>query len=146
MVAAREHFLGRGYYRPLAESVRSLAGQGDGPGRGLVVDLAGGTGYYLAEILEALPRRNGLCIDLSLPALRRAARAHPRGAALAADVWQRLPLAARSAALVLSVFGPRNPAEIDRILTPDGALIIAAPVPAGSRTRSAVTPRRMSPR
>src|SRR5271154_4375696 len=130
MVAAREHFLGRGYYRPLAESMRSLARQCAGTGRGLVVDLAGGTGYYLAEILEALPGRHGLCIDLSLPALRRAARAHPRGAALAADVWQRLPLAARSAALVLSVFGPRNPAEIDRILTADGALIIAAPGPA----------------
>jgi len=133
MVAAREHFLGHGYYRPLAASMRSLAGQCDGTGHGLVVDLAGGTGYYLAEILEALPRRHGLCIDLSLPALRRAARAHPRGAALAADVWQRLPLAARSAALVLSVFGPRNPAEIDRILTADGALIIAAPGPAHLR-------------
>jgi 23S rRNA (guanine745-N1)-methyltransferase len=133
MVAAREHFLGRGYYQPIAASLRSLAGQCDSAGRGLVVDLAGGTGYYLTGILDALPRRHGLWIDLSLPALRRAARAHPRAAALAADVWQRLPLAAHSAAVVLSVFGPRNPAEIDRILTADGALIVAAPGPAHLR-------------
>jgi 23S rRNA (guanine745-N1)-methyltransferase len=127
MVAARDHFLGRGHYRPLAAAVRSLAAQGDSAGHGLVVDLAGGTGYYLAQILDGLPHRHGLCIDLSVPALRRASRAHPRAAALAADVWQRLPLAAHSAAVVLSVFGPRNAAEIDRILAADGALIIAAP-------------------
>ena len=127
MVAARDRFLGHGHYRPLASSVRSLAARYDSAGPGLVVDLAGGTGYYLAEILDALPGRSGLCIDLSVPALRRASRAHPHAAALAADVWQRLPLAAHSAAVVLSVFGPRNAAEIDRILTPDGVLIIAAP-------------------
>jgi 23S rRNA (guanine745-N1)-methyltransferase len=127
MVAARDRFLGRGHYRPLAAAMRALAAQCDSAGPGLVADLAGGTGHYLAEILAVLPRRHGLCIDLSVPALRRAARAHPRAAALAADVWQRLPLAAHSAALVLSVFGPRNAVEIDRILTPDGALIIAVP-------------------
>jgi 23S rRNA (guanine745-N1)-methyltransferase len=43
------------------------------------------------------------------------------------------PLATHSAALVLSVFGPRNAAEIDRILTADGALIVAAPGPAHLR-------------
>lgn len=127
MVAARDRFLGRGHYQPLAASLRSLAAQYDDARSGLVVDLAGGTGYYLAGILDALPRRHGLGIDLSVPALRRAARAHPRAAALAADVWQRLPLAAHCAALVLSVFGPRNAPEIERILAADGALIIAAP-------------------
>jgi 23S rRNA (guanine745-N1)-methyltransferase len=133
MVTARDRFLGRGHYRPLADSMRSLARQDGDGGPGLVVDLAGGTGYYLAEVLDALPSRTGLCIDLSVPALRRAARAHPRAAALTADVWQRLPLAAASAALVLSVFGPRKPAEIDRILAADGTLIIATPGPAHLR-------------
>jgi 23S rRNA (guanine745-N1)-methyltransferase len=127
MVAARNRFLGRGHFGPLAASLRSLAAQCEGTGDGLVVDLAGGTGYYLAKILDALPGRHGLCIDLSVPALRRAARAHPRAAAVAADVWQPLPLAPRSAVVVLSVFGPRNAAEIGRILAADGALIIAAP-------------------
>jgi 23S rRNA (guanine745-N1)-methyltransferase len=127
MVAARARFLGRGHYQPLAASVRSLAAQFGSAGPGLVVDLAGGTGYYLAAMLDALPRRNGVCVDLSVPALRRAARAHPRAAAVGSDVWRRLPLASPSAALVLSVFGPRNAAEIDRILTADGALIIATP-------------------
>lgn len=127
MVAARERFLGRGHYQPLAAAVCSLAVRHDPGMPGLVADLAGGTGYYLAGVLDALPHRHGACLDLSVPALRRAARAHPRGAALGADVWQPLPLADRSAALVLSIFGPRNAAETGRILTPGGILVIAVP-------------------
>jgi 23S rRNA (guanine745-N1)-methyltransferase len=127
MVAARERFLGRGHYQPLAAAVQSLAARHDADMAGLVADLAGGTGYYLAGILDALPQRHGVCIDLSVPALRRAARAHPRAAALGADVWQPLPLADRSVALVVSIFGPRNAAEAGRVLTPGGTLIIAVP-------------------
>ncbi|HEY6312692.1 MAG TPA: methyltransferase domain-containing protein [Streptosporangiaceae bacterium] len=127
MVAARDRFLSRGHYQPLAAAVQSLAARHDPGLPGLVVDLAGGTGYYLAGILDALPHRHGACIDLSVPALRRAARAHPRAAAFGADVWRPLPLADRSAALVLSIFGPRNAAETHRVLTPGGRLIIAVP-------------------
>lgn len=127
MVSARERFLGRGHYQPLAAAVRSLAARHDPDRPGLVADLAGGTGYYLARVLDALPHRHGVCLDLSVPALRRAARAHRRAAALGAEVWQPLPLADRSAALVVSIFGPRNAAETGRVLTPGGALIIAVP-------------------
>jgi 23S rRNA (guanine745-N1)-methyltransferase len=139
MVLARDRFLGGGHYRPVADalsalaaqclSTRGLAARADRGGHGLVLDLAGGTGYYLAQVLDALDGRLGACVDLSAPALRRAARAHPRAAALGADAWQRLPLADGSAALVLSVFGPRNPGEIRRVLAPGGTLIVATPGP-----------------
>ena len=129
MVAARDRFLSRGHYQRLAAAVQSLAARHDPGLPGLVVDLAGGAGHYLAGVLDALPHRHGACIDLSVPALRRAARAHPRAAALGSDVWRPLPLADRSAALVLSIFGPRNAAETGRILTPEGTLLIAAPGP-----------------
>ena len=130
MVMARDRFLGAGHYRPVADALsalatRALAARADRGGAGLVLDLAGGTGYYLALVLDALGGRLGACVDLSAPALRRAARAHPRAAAIGADAWQPLPLAAESAALVLSVFGPRNAEEIRRVLAPDGTLIVA---------------------
>jgi len=127
MVAARDLFLGRGHYQPLAAALQSAAARHDSGRPGLVADLAGGTGYYLASILDALPHRHGACLDLSVPALRRAARAHPRAAAIGADIWQPLPLADRSAALVLSIFGPRNAGETGRILIPGGTLIVATP-------------------
>ena len=129
MVLARDRFLCGGHYRPVADALSALASRGDPGVPGLVLDLAGGTGYYLAQVLDALDGRLGACVDLSAPALRRAARAHPRAAALGADAWQRLPLADGSAALVLSVFGPRNPAEIRRVLAPGGTLIVATPGP-----------------
>jgi 23S rRNA (guanine745-N1)-methyltransferase len=128
MVMARERFLAAGHYEPLAEAIAGLAARRDG-GPGIVVDLAGGTGYYLARVLDALPGRLGACLDLSAPALRRAARAHVRAAAIGADVWQPLPLADGSAAVVMSVFGPRNAAEIRRVLAPGGTLIVATPAP-----------------
>ncbi|WP_152191309.1 putative RNA methyltransferase [Georgenia satyanarayanai] len=129
MVAAREAFLGRGHYAPiaaaLAEAVATVpAPDGASP---LVVDLAGGTGYYLATVLDALPAAVGLDVELSPYAARRAARAHPRLAAVRADVWQRLPLATGSAGAVLSVFGPRNAPEIVRVLAPAGRLVVVAP-------------------
>lgn len=127
MVAARDRFLSRGHYQPLAAAMQALAARHDPGLPGLVVDLAGGTGYYLGGVLDALPHRYGACVDLSVPALRRAARAHPRAAAFGADVWQPLPLADRSAALVLSIFGPRNAAETGRVLTAGGRLIVAVP-------------------
>ncbi len=127
MVMAREAFLGNGHYQPVADTLSAQAARSDRGGPGLVLDLAGGTGYYLARVLDALGARLGACVDLSAPALRRAARVHPRAAALGADAWGPLPLASGSAALVLSVFGPRNAAEIRRVLAPDGALIIATP-------------------
>jgi 23S rRNA (guanine745-N1)-methyltransferase len=129
MAAARAHFLSRGHYEPLLERIRSLAEchEHEPVAPGIVADLAGGTGYYLAGVLDMLPHRYGVCVDLSVPALRRAARAHPRAAAVGADVWRPLPLADRSAALVLSVFGPRNAAQTERILIPGGALIMAVP-------------------
>lgn len=60
MVEARERFLSGGHYQPLAAAVRSLAAQYD-RGPGLAIDLAGGTGYYLARILEAPIRSARVC-------------------------------------------------------------------------------------
>jgi 23S rRNA (guanine745-N1)-methyltransferase len=128
MITARDQFLKSGHYAPIAERLQSVTTQLDPrTSPGLVVDLAGGTGYYLAHVLDALPHRHGLCIDLSTPALRRAVHAHPRVAALGSDVWQRLPLADHSVATVVSVFGPRNLPEVARILAPSGIFVVAMP-------------------
>lgn len=132
MIAARESFLGQRHYAPIADAVSGLAHRLEPPGPagpGIVLDLAGGTGYYLAAVLAALPGRAGICLDLSKPALRRAARAHPRAVAVGSDVWRRFPLADGSAAIVLSVFGPRNLAETIRVLDPAGMFLLVTPGP-----------------
>jgi 23S rRNA (guanine745-N1)-methyltransferase len=157
MVAAREAFLAAGHFEPLAEALAEEAeralggraerrvggraehalggreeealggGQAEWPPTGCVLDLGAGTGWYLAAVLDRLPGRIGLALDLSKHALRRAARAHPRIAAVACDAWRPLPVRDDAAALVLSVFAPRNGPEIARVLRPGGALLVVTP-------------------
>ncbi|MDM4722432.1 23S rRNA methyltransferase [Micromonospora sp. WMMA1363] len=93
----------------------------------LVVDAGGGTGWHLAAVLAALPDAVGLALDVSKPALRRAARAHSRAVAALADTWQRLPLVDASTAVLLNVFAPRNGAEFRRVLHPAGTLLVVTP-------------------
>ncbi|MEV0154831.1 putative RNA methyltransferase [Micromonospora sp. NPDC050686] len=144
MVAARADFLAAGHYAPVATALADAARRvlhrpapvtpapagrpgGAGPGCPLVADAGAGTGWYLAAVLAALPDAVGLALDVAKPALRRAARAHPRAAAALADTWQRLPLADGSTTVLLNVFAPRNGAEFRRVLDPAGALLVVTP-------------------
>jgi len=127
MVAARREFLGGGYFGPVAGAVVDAA-RAVGPAvSGIVVDAGGGTGEYLSAILDALPQRFGLSLDLSKHAARVAARSHLHAGAVVVDVWGRLPLRDASAALVTSIFAPRNAEEFARVLDSEGMLVVVTP-------------------
>jgi 23S rRNA (guanine745-N1)-methyltransferase len=96
---------------------------------GLILELGSGPGNYLQRALDLMPERRGLAIDNSKFAARRAARCHPRAAAVVADVWDGLPVSTAAAAVVINVFAPRNGEEIARVLAPGGRLIILTPEP-----------------
>jgi 23S rRNA (guanine745-N1)-methyltransferase len=123
MVAARERFLGAGRFDPLAAGLADVLGDPR-----WVVDVGAGTGWHLARLLDGVPGAAGLALDVSKPALRRAARAHPRAAAVACDVWGPLPLRDEAADAALTLFAPRNVPELARILRPGGhaAIVTAA--------------------
>jgi 23S rRNA (guanine745-N1)-methyltransferase len=124
MVAARERFLAGGHYDPIADAIGAAI---PADTSGACVDLGGGTGYYLARLLDGHPGLVGIDLDLSKLALRRAARAHPRLAAIATDAWKPLPIRDAAVGAVLSIFSPRNAPEIRRMLEPDGLLIVVTP-------------------
>ncbi|MHB1017844.1 MAG: putative RNA methyltransferase [Coriobacteriia bacterium] len=127
MVAARAAFFRAGHYRPLIEAVAATTADAAGDVPGCIIDAGAGTGEYLAAALDAAPDRQGLALDISKHAARVAARAHPRAAAAVCDIWGRLPVRDGVAAVVMSVFSPRNAPEIARVLAPGGALVIATP-------------------
>src|SRR3954452_6208981 len=123
MVADRAAFLAAGHYDFIAQALADAA-EGD-----FVLDAGTGTGNYLARVLDALPGAAGLGLDVAKPALRRAARAHPRAAAVLADLWRPLPIRSGAASAVLTVFAPRNGPEFHRILAADGVLVVVTPAP-----------------
>jgi 23S rRNA (guanine745-N1)-methyltransferase len=126
MVEARARFLAAGHFAPLADAIAAAARE-TASGPGIVVEVGAGTGYHLARVLDGLPTRAGLAIDLSRYAARRAARAHARATAIVTDARSEFPLADGSVALALDVFAPRRGDELRRILREDGALIVVTP-------------------
>lgn len=128
MVEARSAFLESGHYAQVGDLIAGIVASAlvAGPD-GCVVDVGAGTGHYLSRVLDAVPGRVGVALDVSKSALRRAARAHPRMGAVACDVWRPLPLRTASAAAILDVFAPRNPAEFQRVLVPGGLLVVVTP-------------------
>lgn len=145
MVAARADFLAQGHYQPITDALRLAHTRlpHDGP----IVDLGAGPGHYLAALLTEPATSGddhqpvGLALDLSKYAARRAAKAHPAITAVVCDAWRGLPVRSGVASRVINVFAPRNPAEIARILRPDGRLLVVTPQP--DHLRELVTALRL---
>ncbi|WP_324199008.1 putative RNA methyltransferase [Nocardia amamiensis] len=125
MLDARAAFQTGGHFAPIADAVtRAVIARRRG---GAVLEVGAGTGYYLGQVLDAAPPAVGIALDVAKPAVRRCARAHPRAAAVLADAWLGLPIRDGSLGSVLSVFAPRNPGEVARVLAEDGRFVVATP-------------------
>lgn len=126
MVMSRQRVLASGLYSAVREGVADAARWACEQTAGVIVDAGCGPGIYLADAAEA-SGRVGLGMDLSVPAAKRAARAHPRCGAIVADTHAPWPVRDAVAAVVLDVFAPRNGAEMHRVIRPGGHLVVATP-------------------
>lgn len=129
MLDARQAVLAGPHFSPLVERVAEAVSHAAEGHPGCIVDVGAGTGEYLAAALRTADARSGVALDISRHACRRSARAHPAITSAVCDAWGRLPLIDGVAAVVMSVFAPRNPEEFARVLAPEGALVIVAPEP-----------------
>lgn len=126
MIAARSEFLDAGHFDRLRAAVAD-ATTAAGASDPAILEVGAGTGHYLATVLDALPGAPGLGVDVSKAAARRLARSHPRAAAVVADVWTQLPVRDGAVSHALSIFAPRNAAELRRVLRSDGELVVLTP-------------------
>ena len=135
-VAARERFLGGGWYAPLADALAHAVATevpDSSSSRPVVAEFGAGTGYYLAHVLGRLGAAStgravlGIGAEISVPAARRLARARRDLAALVCDTWEPLPVADGALDAVMVVFAPRNPAEFARVLRPGAVAVVVTP-------------------
>lgn len=127
MVAARRRSLDNGHFRPVSDALVVAAREAAAGHAAVVVDVGGGTGHYVAAVLDALPDANGLVVDLSRAAARVAARIHPRMSVAVCDIRRGLPVGDGLVSLLLDVFAPRDGDEMHRVLAPDGVLLVVTP-------------------
>ncbi len=129
----RTALLEAGHFNPVAAAIAAhvaRAGPASRDGGWRVLDAGCGTGHHLAAIAAALAKPAiGLGVDIARMAAQRAARRWPALAFAVVDIWGEWPVQDEAADLVLSIFAPRNFAEIARVLRPGGWLALAYPGP-----------------
>lgn len=127
-VEARAELLAAGVGRAVVDELVRRVTAMHLPPRAVVLDLGSGTGDALGALAGA-GSITGIGIDLSTAAAEHAARRFPDLTWVVANADRRLPIVDRSADVVLSLHGRRNPAECARVLKAGGRLVLAVPAP-----------------
>jgi len=131
-VGARQRFLAAGHEEPFVQALLATVAALGLPPRPAILDVGCGTGFHLGEVAAALAGSGGAeahGTDLSVPAIELAAKGHPEALFVVANADRFLPYAARSFDLALSLTARRNGPELQRVLAPGGALLVAVPGP-----------------
>lgn len=126
MMQARRQFLEAGWYQPLSDMVNrviaELAPQ-------TLLDLGCGEGYYSGRLAQVLPTTSQLYgIDISKAAIKYAARKYPALQFAVASAYQ-LPFSNGNFDLVLRIYAPSQPEQLQRVIKPQGYLVTVTPAP-----------------
>ncbi len=125
-LAARHRSIDAGLADPLIAELRRILDAQPRPQRTAIVDLGCGDGALVARVVGDRPV--DLCgIDLSVTAIRSAARELAGATWIVANADRRLPLCDGAVGVALSLFGRRNGPEVRRILEPTGVFVVAVP-------------------
>lgn len=129
MAAARTRFLEGGWYAPLREALCTLTAE-LAPDAPSLLDAGCGEGWYTQALWEAAAAKSGRIagIDLSKPAVKKAARRCPEGE-FAVGTLYHLPVADSSIDLLVNCFSPLAAGEFARVIRPGGKFLYVVPGP-----------------
>jgi 23S rRNA (guanine745-N1)-methyltransferase len=124
-VNARRSLHDLGVTRPiLAALAESLAlNQTDS-----LLDVGSGDGFYLGSLAQQ-SKCTAAGIEISVPAIEAAARRYPDCEWIVANADRFIPYPDHSFSHIVSITARMNPGEFQRVLKPDGKLLIALPAP-----------------
>ena len=122
-VAARRRLHDLGIARPLLDAIAQFASSSDE-----VLDAGSGDGFFLGALADQLGFR-GHGVDISIRAADLAARRYPNCEWIVANADRFIPYSEASFNLLWSINARMNPAEFQRVLAPDGRLLVAIPSP-----------------
>ncbi len=122
---ARETFLNRGYYKPLADKLSELIGkyfrQSDS-----FLDAGCGTGYYLQMVMAENPGLDYYAVDIAKKGVAMCARKNREAVCFVGSVFH-LPFADQSLDGLMSVFCPYSAEEFSRVVKMGGYVIAVTP-------------------
>lgn len=124
MILARDRVHRAGVFDPLVSALAALPFETP---RHTLLELGCGEGFFLGHMARSHHIATAYGLDLSVDAVKLAARTQRPALILRADLLQALPFADGSLDLVQSIFAPRPLAEIKRVLRPGGYALFVHP-------------------
>src|SRR4051812_8148313 len=124
MILARDRVHRAGVFDPLVAALAALPLE---PAPRSLLELGCGEGFFLGHLVRTRGIATSYGLDLSVDAVKLAAKTQPAALILRADLLQPLPFADASLDLVQSIFAPRPLAEIQRVLRPGGHALFVYP-------------------
>ena len=130
MMLARRAFLEAGFYAPLAHAVAQMLADSSPASHLRVLDLGCGEGYYCRQLAALNPAAQWQLhgVDIAKFAVAAAAKKQPEACFSVASV-NRLPYPDHYFDRVLRVFAPSADDELQRVLKPDGQVLMVTPGP-----------------
>lgn len=132
MMRSRRHFLEAGFYQQMAQALATIIDKHRTETTPMhILDMGCGEGYYSRQI-EVLCNNNDTLelhgIDIAKNAILAAAKKQPNAHFIVASS-KRMPYTNEYFDLLLRVYAPSNDAEVQRLLKPDGLLLLVTPGP-----------------
>ena len=128
MIRSRQAFLNKDYYKTLSDAIVQQISSMPQEFEQNILDVGCGEGYYMQGIVDASTNAKLSLsgIDISKSAVKLAGK-RKMGTSLCVASAYDLPFFNESFSSIVSVFSPVSASEIERLLKPDGNIIMVGP-------------------